>query len=265
MTPDASSRYAVPPAPNEHRRWLAGGMWAGLALLLVGAGVLTLGACGLSWPGGAPILAFCPAPEADEPDPRLAALLAERDRQRALEDALAEARLDLVRAAACPVPEPPADERSVETAALPPEIPRPQARPEPPPAAPEPAPPAEPPPEPRPEPQPEPAAAPPPPGPEPVERCNESIRAAGRHDDLRSVHLGPNPGWVTIDYNMYRVPDYMEARHNNRTVATTTTFVPGRDSHRFFYEPDGNEYIRVYIGSNPRHPTRWTYRVSCPQ
>ena len=75
---------------GQQRRggWLAAGLWAGLVLLLAGLAWLVLAACGIGWPGGwsgagGPILAFCPEPAA--PDPRIAALQREQDRQRTLE------------------------------------------------------------------------------------------------------------------------------------------------------------------------------------
>ncbi|MCA8931612.1 MAG: hypothetical protein KDA49_04050, partial [Rhodospirillaceae bacterium] len=85
-----------------------GGILVGLAgwLALVGVtgavGWLALGACGLAWRDGQPVLDFCPAPAAD-PSPSTA-LLAEEHRGRELEDRLAQLRLALISAPDCPAP-----------------------------------------------------------------------------------------------------------------------------------------------------------------
>jgi len=86
-------------APPPRRPWVAPLVWGALVLLLIVAGWLLLGACGLRWPGGGPILLFCPdeAAAAAEGD----VLARERARERALEDRLERLRLALLGGPAC--------------------------------------------------------------------------------------------------------------------------------------------------------------------
>jgi hypothetical protein len=271
-------------------RLVAVALWAALAvgLGLVAWRVLT--ACAVAWPGGAPILSYCPPPP--EPDPDLAVLAEESERRRALEDELARLRLALVDAPACEPPEeepeeeiaeeespeeppeePPVEEppEEIEVAQIPPEpppeppeIPRmPDRRPTPPPPPPPPEPEPEPPPPP-PEPEPEPEPPPPPPG--PVEQCDTEVSAAGRHNDRRHVNLGTEPGRVTIEYNHFRVPDRIEVWYHGLLLASTPGMVGGRSQISFNWQPQFNDpYVEVVVVANRMFPTRWVYRVNCPR
>ena len=260
--------------------------------LLVGLGLVgwrVLAACAVAWPGGAPVLAYCPLPP--QPDPNIAVLAEETERRRALEDQLARLRLALVNAPACEIPdeeheeeiaeeepppeepeeevaedEPPPQAEPIEVAELPPEpppleIPRaPDRRPTPPPLPPEPEPQPEPPPAPPPQPQ----LVPPPPG--PVEQCNTNVSAGGRHNDRRVVNLGTEPGRVTIEYNHYRVPDRIEVWYHGLLLASTPGMVNGRNRITFNWQPQFNDpYVEVVVVANPMFPTRWVYRVNCPR
>ncbi len=126
------------PAP-----WLAFAFWAVLIGLLGAIGAMALPACGLGGTEPRPWLGACPLPL--PPDPRLAALDAERAREAALEEQFDRLRLALVEAPQCapppqvaavPPPEPPPPEpQEVATAPPappPPEAPVPVHRPDPP-------------------------------------------------------------------------------------------------------------------------------------
>jgi hypothetical protein len=99
--------------PPHRRPWLAPLVWGGLAVLLAVAGWLLLGACGLRWPGGGPILLFCPDEAAAVAENDM--LVRERARERALEERLERLRLALLEAPAC---------RPEDVVRLPPEEPR---------------------------------------------------------------------------------------------------------------------------------------------
>ena len=113
--------------------------------LVASVGWLLLGACGLAWRDGRPVLDFCPAPAvAATPS---SALLAEEQRGRDLAQRLDRLRLALVDAPDCPPPEPDTvpPEPPIEVAQVIPPLPepevedptpafaRPQRRPDPPP------------------------------------------------------------------------------------------------------------------------------------
>lgn len=110
--------------------------WAALVGVTGAVGWLALGACGIAWRDGRPLLDFCPAPAADPPPS--SALLAEEQRSRELERRLADLRLALIAAPDCPAP--PQPEIAVAALDEPPPEPDPdppfalpQHRPEPPP------------------------------------------------------------------------------------------------------------------------------------
>ncbi|MCB9958154.1 MAG: hypothetical protein H6843_06005 [Rhodospirillaceae bacterium] len=289
-------------ASGSHRyRWIGWALplWILLILALGGAGWRVLEACGLAWVDGQPILTFCPEPA--EPDPRTGVLVAERQRNLALEDELQRLRLAMIDAADCPVPpepepdpEPPLQIAQLDEPEPPPEpvvepepepepdpVPAPpglpERRPDPPPLPPQPVPQPQPepqpiPPQPQPmqpqpmQPQPPQQQPPPPPPPGPVSLCNTDMSAAGRHDDRRTVNLGTRGGIVTVDYDTVRVPDSIEVWYHGQRIVATPGMVSGRGRLQFFFTPIGNDpYVQVVVNSNRLFPTRWSYRVNCPR
>src|SRR5690349_21117603 len=131
--------------------FLAALLWLVLAVLL---GVLLfrlLGACGLRWSGGLPVIAYCPSKTG--PDPRLAL---EREKGRALENEIRQLEIAFLQRPPCPPPAPP----------QPAEAPPPPPPPPPPAHAEVPTPPPAPIPRPQPAPQPAPTPAVAPPEPE---------------------------------------------------------------------------------------------------
>ena len=95
---------APEPAPAPPRPPVIGTLaWLVLLAALAGLGVLALGACGLSWPGGdRPVLWFCAEPA--EAAARPGALLAEQARTRDLQRRLDRLTLALLDAPDCPEP-----------------------------------------------------------------------------------------------------------------------------------------------------------------
>ena len=105
--------------------------WAALAVVTAGVATLALGACGIAWRDGQPVLDFCPAPAAAPPPP--AGLLAEEQRTRTLQARLDALRLALIQAPDCVLPEPPPQVAERPPAPDPPPFTLPERRPEPPP------------------------------------------------------------------------------------------------------------------------------------
>jgi len=69
-------------------------LWIGFAALVAAVLWLVLAACGVAWPAGRPMLAFCPADgAAREADPALAA---EQERQRALQRSVRDLEIALL-------------------------------------------------------------------------------------------------------------------------------------------------------------------------
>jgi hypothetical protein len=113
-------------------------LWVAFAVLIVAVLWILLGACGLAWFGGRPMLVFCPVDvAAREVDPALAA---EQDRQRALQSSIHDLEIALLERPYCPPApaprvEPPVEppiEPSVEPEPLPEPPQEQEAEPEPP-------------------------------------------------------------------------------------------------------------------------------------
>ena len=116
----------VVPVVVERTVWPVGLLWLLFALLALAIAWLTLAACGLGWPGGGAWLARCPLPLALAGDD---GLMRELERQRQLEQEIAQLQRELARESAQCLPEPP----PVRAEAPPPEPPPPQVAETPPP------------------------------------------------------------------------------------------------------------------------------------
>jgi hypothetical protein len=240
-------------------------------LKLLGASALALLALGAVAALAAPWVApwLMPEPRACEIVPgqldRLGELQREQDRETQLRNRIAEAlRQAGQRRSECPLP-----------AAPPPPAPPPEPppRPEPPPPPPPP-----PPPQPRPQPPPPPQRSPEPPPrpPEPprpppnTEPCNADQSSGGAGMTERSHYLGPQPGRVRLQYNTLIAPDRIVVYHRGRPLGTTGTFVSGRGTIEFDWNPprggSPQDYVVIVeVTGAPGEPsTRWSYNLGCP-
>ena len=110
-------------------------LWPAFAVLAGFGAWAVLEACGLAWPGGGPILHFCPRPAEAAVDDRLLLLEAEQARQAVLQERLDRLRIAAAAVPPCPPaapPEPdpapsdlaaPDPEPPAEVAAAPPPVP----------------------------------------------------------------------------------------------------------------------------------------------
>ncbi|MGH6918176.1 MAG: hypothetical protein ACREJ0_10785, partial [Geminicoccaceae bacterium] len=114
-------------------------LWIAFAVLIAAVLSVLLAACGVAWPGGRPMLVFCPDVAARQVDPALAA---EQERQRALQGAVRDLEIALLERPYCPPPEEPEQQAEVEPEPIPAPPPAPEPDPEP---QPQPEPPPEPP------------------------------------------------------------------------------------------------------------------------
>lgn len=221
-----------------------------LALILLAAGAWALSPWIVRWAGVEPPI--CKA----DPD-QLALMrdmLREQDREQDLRRRLATMQDELGRRRAmCPLPEPP----------------RP---PEPPPPPPPPQPPPEPPPPP-PQPPPPPTPPPPPPPPRPpadARPCNQETKSGGRGTTVTRHYLGPQPGPVTLAWDMKRFPDRLRVMHKGREIAGSNGFVSGQDTVTFNWNPPpggaGDDYtVTVIVDGDPSGTnTEWSYSLGCP-
>jgi hypothetical protein len=103
-------------------------LWIAFAVLVAGALWIVLGACGLAWPDGRPMLVFCPVDvAARQVDPALAA---EQDRQEALERSVRDLEIALLERPYCAPPQPQAEPEPIPAPEPQPE-PQPEPEPEP--------------------------------------------------------------------------------------------------------------------------------------
>ena len=79
------------------------------------------------------------------------------------------------------------------------------------------------------------------------------------------IYLGPNPGRVTIRFDMNGCADKMEVIYNGRVIKNTG-FVKRRGSFSYDYSPVPNVYYVVVkiTGGDDCSPTKWRYTVGCP-
>ena len=105
-------------------------LWIAFAVLIAAVLWILLAACGLAWPGGRPMLVFCPLDLARPVDP---ALGAEQERQRALQRSIRELEIALLERPYCPPPEESEPPAQLQPEPIPPEPPEEPAEPAPPP------------------------------------------------------------------------------------------------------------------------------------
>ncbi len=252
-TPDAGAGAgaAVPPPPAAaaaatilpvivERRVLvspAGWLWLLFALLAATIGYLMLIACGVGWPGGGVWpgwLARCPLPAAVAANDDLAR---EMERERQLEQEIAQLQRRLAGAAASCRPEsPPATHAEV-----PPEPPSPP----PPPPEPQPPPPPPPPPPPK-------AEAPPPPPDCQVSELDRRRQQAGGQTGKVTVSLGWE-GLADLDLAVV-CPDGATIWFNQRSACGGRLDVDMNASGRFSRTPIENVFW-------PSKPGNGTYQV----
>lgn len=104
----------------------------------------------------------------------------------------------------------------------------------------------------------------PPPPPPPVVPCDQSTMSGGSGVTVTMHELGSKPGVVHIDYNMYGMPDRLDAYYKDVLVASTNGLVSNTGRLTFNYAPvDGVNEIKVILTGNT-NSTGWDYVVNCP-
>lgn len=113
----------------------------------------------------------------------------------------------------------------------------------------------------------------PPATPEPPENstpCNSQVvpgRLFSGQTKTDEIYLGPEPGRVTIRFNMQSCADKMEVFYNGNKIKNTG-FVKGNGIFSFNYSPVPNVYfctVKVTGGNDcSPDPTHWDYTVGCP-
>lgn len=95
--------------------------------------------------------------------------------------------------------------------------------------------------------------------------CGAQTQSGGSGVTTTTIKtLGSTSGIVTIDYEMYDVPDKMEVIINGSVVASTGGFVSYSGTLSFNYNAASLYYINVVVTGNTCG-TAWDYTLNCPQ
>ncbi len=93
--------------------------------------------------------------------------------------------------------------------------------------------------------------------------CDAQNFAGGQGTDIRQVNLGTIEGTVTIEYQMYSIPDKMTVTY--RGNSQTTGLTSGTGSISFVHAVEQGQSNQVTITmSAPNSGTAWNYQVVCP-
>lgn len=96
--------------------------------------------------------------------------------------------------------------------------------------------------------------------------CGISSASGGTGITEKYHELGPVPGYVEIEYNMFGAPDQMEVFYNNNLVLTTGGPVSYEGKFAFYYPGPGNgRPTACMVRMTGSDGTRWEYLVKCPQ
>ncbi|MBY0426156.1 MAG: IPT/TIG domain-containing protein [Cytophagales bacterium] len=96
--------------------------------------------------------------------------------------------------------------------------------------------------------------------------CNTLNSSGGQGTTFTPHNLGAFPGQVSVDYEMYSVPDQMDIYYNGQMVASTGGLVSNAGKLTFYYNANPGEpticNIRMYA---PLDGTAWNYQANCPE
>lgn len=101
---------------------------------------------------------------------------------------------------------------------------------------------------------------------------------------VRKLVLGDTPGTITIEYEMYTLPDRLDIKYNDQWVASTAStplaadgsppasvcfdgapgYVPGNGTLSFQYDPKNSKEVLIYM-YGCFGQTRWDISVNCPE
>jgi hypothetical protein len=102
----------------------------------------------------------------------------------------------------------------------------------------------------------------PPPGQLPSTWAGDS----GGEGVTRNKHyLGPTPGFVGINYNLFARPDDIKVFYHGQQIAGTGGPRSGRGGFGFNWNPVGGDYSVDVVVIGEMYGTRWNYAMSCPR
>jgi hypothetical protein len=102
----------------------------------------------------------------------------------------------------------------------------------------------------------------PPPGQLP---CNWAGDSGGEGVTRNRHYLGPTPGFVGINYNLFARPDDIKVFYHGQQIAGTGGPRSGRGGFGFNWNPVGGDYSVDVVVTGEMYGTRWNYAMSCPR
>lgn len=127
----------------------------------------------------------------------------------------------------------------------------------------------------------------------PVVFCEQNISSfdwVEGNDGITNVtyELGDTPGWVTIEFDTYTVPDRLDLRYGSQWIRSTGDLLDNADPRpplkpcdqvvagdgflgqhnyfTFYYDPNVSRKVSIYVSGCMDGGTRWQFRiVDCPK
>ena len=103
-----------------------------------------------------------------------------------------------------------------------------------------------------------------------VPECNQETKSGGRGTTTTRHYLSPQPGLVTLSWDMRRFPNRLRVMHKGRQIAGSKGYVSGQDSVTFDWNPPsggtGDDYtVTIIVDADPSgNNTEWSYSLGCP-
>ena len=99
----------------------------------------------------------------------------------------------------------------------------------------------------------------------PPKPCGVATASGGQGTTRTRSRLDPDPGQVSITYQMYSVLDRLDCYYKGVPVATTAGLVSGTGTLTWAYNhaPGDPNGAQVSV-SAPQSGTAWTYTIGCP-
>ncbi len=94
--------------------------------------------------------------------------------------------------------------------------------------------------------------------------CNELQESGGQEGSKRTIQLTANQGVLTLDYQMYQVPDTVILSYEGKELVRQEN-VSGSDSISIPFEGKSGQVTVEIIGNQDISTTKWDYRLQCPQ
>lgn len=94
------------------------------------------------------------------------------------------------------------------------------------------------------------------------QKCSVGTTSGGEGTNIANYEMGAACGTFNLTYNMYGVPDSLEATYEGKSLFSTNGFVSGSQTVSLKYCGASSKISVKIVGSSSG--TAWDYSVSCP-